>query len=155
MFTDQTTRLYLEDLHVGDVFRSDEYVLDEATIIEFGRQYDPQPFHTDPEAARQTFFGGLAASGWQTAAITGRLLVTSGLPLADGVIGAGVELTWPNPTRPGDALKAEATVKEIKPSRSKPDRALVTFHVDTTNQHGDVLQRFVGTLVILNRLSAD
>lgn len=155
MSNKQSELRYLEDLNVGDVFHSDEYVVDEAQIIEFARQFDPQPFHTDPEAAVQTFFGGLAASGWHTAAITMRLLVTSGLPLADGVIGVGGDISWPRPTRPGDALKVEATVEEIKPSRSKPDRAFVIFRVDTTNQDGELLQRFMGNLLVMNRPTGD
>lgn len=155
MSNKQSQLRYLEDLNVGDVFHSDEYVVDEAQIIEFARQFDPQPFHTDPEAAVQTFFGGLAASGWHTAAITMRLLVTSGLPLADGVIGVGGDISWPRPTRPGDALKIEATVEEIKPSRSKPDRAFVIFRVDTTNQDRELLQRFMGNLLVRNRPTGD
>ncbi|MDQ3157140.1 MAG: MaoC family dehydratase [Actinomycetota bacterium] len=155
MFDDQTPRLYLEDLRIGDVFTSAEYVVDEASIIEFARQFDPQPFHTDPEAAKPTFFGGLAASGWHTAAITMRLLVTSGLPLADGIVGASAELSWLRPTRPGDTLRAEATIREIRPSRSKPDRALVTFNLDTTNQDNEVVQRFTGKLSRKNRPPAD
>ena len=155
MFNDQTPRLYLEDLHIGDVFTSDEYVVNEASIIEFASQFDPQPFHTDPEAAKPTFFEGLAASGWHTAAITMRLLVTSGLPLADGIVGASAELSWPRPTRPGDTLRAEATIREIRPSRSKPDRALVTFDLDTTNQENEVVQKFTGKLIVRNRPPAE
>lgn len=151
MSNKQTELRYLEDLQVGDIFRSDEYAVDETQIIEFARHFDPQPFHTDPVAAEQTFFGGLAASGWHTAAITMRLLVTSGLPLADGVIGVGGDVSWPRPTRPGDTLKVASTVVEIKPSRSKPDRAFVTFRVDTTNQDDDLLQRFMGKLLVMNR----
>jgi acyl dehydratase len=88
MTADPSARLYLDDLSVGDVFTSDTCTVDEAAIIAFAREFDPQPFHLDREAAKRTFFGGLAASGWHTAALTMRLLVTGGLPLADGVIGA-------------------------------------------------------------------
>lgn len=140
--------LYLEDLSVGDRFRSGEYVLDAAQIKAFALQFDPQPFHTDEEAAKSTFFGGLAASGWHTAAITMKLLVESGLPLADGIIGSGGELQWPKPTRPGDALHVEGEVVEIVPSRSKPGRAMVTMRCRTLNQSGDVLQNFAPKLVV-------
>ena len=91
--------IYLEDLTVGDQFTSGEHAMDEAQITSFAAQFDPQPFHLDDAAARDTLFGGLAASGWHTAAITMRLQVTSGLPIAGGIIGAGGELTWPRPTR--------------------------------------------------------
>lgn len=140
--------LYLEDLSVGDRFRSGEYVLDAAQIKAFALQFDPQPFHTDEEAAKSTFFGGLAASGWHTAAITMKLLVESGLPLADGIIGSGGELQWPKPTRPGDVLHVEGEVVEIVPSRSKPGRAMVTMRCRTLNQSGDVLQNFAPKLVV-------
>jgi acyl dehydratase len=140
--------LYLEDLSVGDHFRSGEYVLDAAQIKAFALQFDPQPFHTDEEAAKSTFFGGLAASGWHTAAITMKLLVESGLPLAEGIIGSGGELQWPKPTRPGDVLHVEGEVVEIVPSRSKPGRAMVTMRCRTLNQSGDVLQNFAPKLVV-------
>src|SRR6516164_2008095 len=91
--------VYLEDLTVGAVFTSSEYPLDVEQIREFAQRFDPQPFHLNEETAKDTFFGGLAASGWHTAAITMRLLVES-LPFASGVIGAGGEITWPRPTRP-------------------------------------------------------
>jgi len=143
--------LYLEDLSVGDRFTSAEHALDAAQIIEFATRFDPQPFHTDAEAAKGTFFQGLAASGWHTAAITMRLLVTSGIPLADGIIGAGGELHWPKPTRPGDVLHVESEVLEIVPSRSRPERAMVQMRCETLNQHGDVLQRFTPKLVISRR----
>jgi acyl dehydratase len=84
--------------------------LDEGQHRAFAEQFDPQPFHIDAEAATATLFGGLVASGWHTAAITMRLLVESGLPLAGGIIGAGGEITWPNSTRPGDVLQVESEV---------------------------------------------
>ena len=105
-------RLYLDDLHIGQCFTSGTHVVDEEQIKAFARQFDPQPFHLDNEAAKDTLFSGLAASGWHTAAITMRLLVGGGLPLAGGVVGAGGELDWPNPTRPGDTLHVESEVLE-------------------------------------------
>ncbi|MFV3307950.1 MaoC family dehydratase [Pseudomonas sp. NY15181] len=137
-----TTRLYLDDLAVGDVFTSDTHPLDAEQIIQFASQFDPQPFHLDADAAQDTFFQGLAASGWHTTAITMRLLVKS-LPLAKGVIGAGAEVSWPQPTRPGDVLQVTSRILEINPSRSKPDRGMIVFECLTTNQHGQVLQRLV------------
>ena len=143
--------LYLEDLKVGDRFMSEGHELDAAQIIAFAKLFDPQPFHLDEEAAKSSFFGGLAASGWHTAAITMRLLVTSGLPLADGVIGSGGQIQWPRPTRPGDVLRVESEVIEIVPSRSKPDRGMVLMRSETRNQHGDVLQHFLPKLVVMRR----
>jgi len=143
--------LYLDDLAVGDKFSSEGHEIDTAQIKAFATLFDPQPFHLDEEAAKATLFGGLAASGWHTAAITMRLLVTSGLPLADGIIGAGGEISWPKPTRPGDVLRVESEVVEIMPSRSKPDRAMVVMRCETRNQHGDVLQSFSPKLVVAKR----
>jgi acyl dehydratase len=115
-------RLNLDDLHIGQRFTSGTHLLDEEQIKAFARQFDPQPFHLDNEAARGTLLSGLAASGWHTAAITMRLLVESGLPLAGGIVGAGGELDWPKPTRPGDSLKVESEVLDIRPSRSRLER---------------------------------
>src|SRR5690349_11831757 len=95
-------RLYLDDLHVGQRFTSARHTIDETQIKTFAAQFDPQPFHTDEEAARATLFKGLCASGWHTASITMRLNVESGLPLAGGIVGAGGEINWPAATRPGD-----------------------------------------------------
>lgn len=143
--------LYLEDLAVGDRYRTGDHVIDEESILAFGRQFDPQVFHLDGEAAAATFFGGLAASGWHTAAITMNLLVTSGLPFANGLIGVGAEITWPSPTRPGDVLHAEATITEIRPSRSKPDRGVVTLVTRTLTSDGQERQHFVGRLLVFRR----
>ena len=143
--------LYLEDLSVGDRFQSGEHTLDVAQIKAFALQFDPQPFHTDEEAAKNTFFGGLAASGWHTAALTMRLLVESGVPLADGIIGSGGELQWPKPTRPGDVLHVVSEVVDITPSRSKPGRAMVTMRCQTRNQRGEVVQYFTPKLVVYSR----
>ncbi|BAN48036.1 MaoC family dehydratase [Metapseudomonas resinovorans] len=134
--------LYLDDLAVGDVFISDTHPLDAQQIVQFASQFDPQPFHLDADAAQDTFFQGLAASGWHTTAITMRLIVQS-LPLARGVIGAGAEVSWPQPTRPGDVLQVTSRIIEIIPSRSKPDRGLIVVECITSNQAGQVLQRMV------------
>src|SRR6202140_2819805 len=115
-------RLYLEDFHVGQRFTSATHVIDTAQIKAFARQFDPQPFHLDEEAAKGTLFGGLVASGWHTAALTMRLQVESGLPIAGGIVGIEGEMSWPRPTRPGDVLSVVSEIEEVTPSRSRPDR---------------------------------
>ncbi len=142
---------YLEDLQVGQRFSTGSHAIDEAQIKAFAAQFDPQPFHLDDGAAKQTLFGGLAASGWHTAAITMRLLVEGGASLAGGVIGAGAEIAWPKPTRPGDVVQVESEVTEIVPSRSRPDRGMVTMRSETRNQHGDVVQILTARLVVPRR----
>lgn len=139
---------YLEDIQPGMRFKSAEHLIDEAQIKAFAAQFDPQPFHLDNEAAKATLFGGLAASGWHTAAITMRLLVGGGLPLAGGIIGASGEIAWPRPTRPGDALYVDSEVVSITPSRSKPDRGMALVRSETRNQKGDVLQLFTVNVVV-------
>jgi acyl dehydratase len=131
--------LYLEDLHVGQTFVSGSVTLTADEIKAFARQYDPQPFHLDEEAAKNSLFGGLAASGWHTAALTMRLLVEA-FPLAGGLVGAGGETTWPRPTRPGDTLTVHVEVVEILPSRSRPDRGMIRTRSETRNQHGEAVQ---------------
>lgn len=142
--------IHLDDLAVGDLFLSGEHLLDAEQIIAFASQFDPQPFHLDPELAQDTFFKGLAASGWHTMAITMRLLVES-VPFAKGIIGAGGEIAWPRPTRPGDRLRVESTVREIRPSRSKQGMAIVLLHSLTFNQHDDVLQDFTAKLLAFRK----
>jgi acyl dehydratase len=139
--------LYLDDLRVGQRFASGTESLDEPAMTEFARQFDPQPFHLDPEAAKRSLFGGLAASGWHTAAITMRLNVRGGLPIAGGIVGMGGELSWPKPTRPGDVLRVESEVVEVSPSRSRPDRGTVTVRSETRNQRGEVVQ--IATMKLL------
>jgi acyl dehydratase len=147
-------RLYLEDLAVGQRFTTAQYALDADQIRRFAAQFDPQPFHLDDAAARDSVFGGLAASGWHTAAITMRLLVTSEMRLAWGLIGAGAEVSWPKPTRPGDVLHVDSEVLEITPSRSRPDRGMVRFRNETRNQRGEVVQLFLGTVLVPRRPAA-
>ncbi len=146
--------LYLEDLSVGLKFESGTHAVDEAQIKAFAAQFDPQPFHLDDTAAQTSLFKGLAASGWHTAAITMRLLVTGGLPLAGGIIGAGGSIKWPRPTRPGDVLKVRAEVIDITPSRSRPDRGMVTVRFETVNQDGEVVQELTTPVVVHRRPAA-
>lgn len=133
-------KLYLDDIVVGQRFVSGSLTVDEAQIKAFAAEFDPQPFHLDAAAAKASLFGGLVASGWHTAALTMRLLVGGGAPLAEGIVGVGGELTWPRPTRPGDTLMVESEVLEVRPSRSHPDRGVVTIRSETRNQHGEAVQ---------------
>ncbi len=145
-------KLFLDDFSVGQRFVSAEHLIDEAQIKAFAAQFDPQPFHLDGEAAKQTLFRGLAASGWHTAAITMRLMVTSGMPVEGGLIGAGGDITWPMPTRPGDVLRVESEVVSVTPSRSKPQQGMMTVRNETRNQHGDILQVLLVKMVVPRRV---
>jgi acyl dehydratase len=146
--------VFLEDLQAGQRFRTASYRLEERQIIDFARQFDPQPFHLGRESAQGTFFDELVASGWHTAAITMRLLVESGLPIAGGIVGAGAEIAWPMPTRPGDTLHVESEIVEIKPSRSRPDRGVVVLRNETYNQNGQIVQVQTARLVVPRRAPA-
>ena len=143
--------LFMDDLKVGDRYTSGEHRIDAEQIREFARQYDPQVFHLDAEAAKHTFFGELVASGWHTAAITMRLLVGGGLPIAGGLIGAGTSLEWPNPTRPGDVLHVESEVLAITPSRSRPDRGSARIRSRTLNQRGEPVQIAETKIIVFRR----
>ncbi len=146
---------YFEDFKVGDSFKGGSIDVSQDTIIRFAREFDPQPFHLDPQAARQTMFGELVASGWHTAAMTMGLFATSEIEIANGIIGGGVDqMSWPRPVRPGDRLTVRSEVLEVRPSKSKPDRGMLKVRVDTLNQDGAVVQSFVGNLVVLRRASA-
>ncbi|MDR3521641.1 MAG: MaoC family dehydratase [Acidocella sp.] len=147
-------RLYLEDLHIGQKFVTATTLVTEEAIKEFAARYDPQPFHLDDDAAKATLFGGLAASGWHTAAMTMQLNVSSGPPLAAGIVGGGGEIQWPTPTRPGDVLRVEGEIMDIIPSRSKPDRGMIVMRMETKNQNGEVRQIIVMKLVVPRRAVA-
>jgi acyl dehydratase len=142
---------YLEDLEAGQRFKTASHPVTEDEIKAFARDYDPQPFHIDLEAASHSFFRGLAASGWHTAAITMRLQVESGPPLAGGLIGASVELSWPRPVRPGDTLHVESEIMDVKPSHSKPDRGIITLKSETKNQRDEVVQLQTAKLLVWRR----
>ncbi len=144
-------RLWFEDLYVGQRFVTDTHALDAGQIVAFAQVFDPQPFHLDDAAAKETLFNGLAASGWHTAAITMRLLVSSGPPFAGGIIGSGGKLTWSQPVRADDVLRVEVEVLELVPSRTRPDRAMLVVRVETRNQRGEVVQVFTPKLVIPRR----
>jgi acyl dehydratase len=144
-------QLYLEDLKVGQRFLSGSHVMEESRIKSFAEEFDPQPFHLDEAAAQASVFRGLAASGWHTAAVAMRLLVTGGLPIANGLIGAGGEIAWPRPTRPGDTLRVESEIVEIAPSRSKPNQGIVTVKNTTLNQNGEPVYLFTSRILVFKR----
>jgi len=144
--------LYLDDLHVGQRFTSGTHRINEEQIKAFAQQFDPQPFHLNAEAAKETLFEGLAASGWHTAAISMRLVVES-VPIKGGIVGAGGELSWPTPTRPDATLHVESEILELRPSRSHPDRGMATIRSETVNQLGEVVQVLVAKLVVPRRAS--
>jgi len=146
------TEKYLEDLHVGDRFGSDTIDVTEESIIAFAREYDPQQFHLDAKAAEQSIFKGLSASGWHTAALSMKLFITGELKLAGGSIGLGVdELRWPLPVRPGDVLRLETEILDVRASRSKPDRGIIRIRNVTTNQRGEVVQTFMAFVMVRRR----
>ena len=142
---------YFEEFAVGQKFASSSRTVEEKEIKEFAAEYDPQPFHLDDAAAKNTMFGGLAASGWHTAAMTMRLIVGSGFRPAGGILGFGGELAWLKPVRPGDALRIESEVVELRESHSRPDHGLVKMRVTTLNQHGEAVQTFIPTLLVNRR----
>jgi acyl dehydratase len=143
---------YLEDFAVGQTFGSGRLRITEPQIKAFAAEFDPQPFHLDEAAAQQTFFQGLAASGWHTAAVTMRLLVESELKPVGGVIGAGFEeFRWPKPVRPGDELHIESEVLDVRPSRSRPNQGLVKLRTRTLNQNNETVQVQIANLVVPRR----
>ena len=143
---------HLEDFAVGQTFGSARLTMDKERIRSFAAEFDPQPFHLDEAAACQSIFRGLAASGWHTAAVTMRLLVDSGIDPAGGLIGAGFdEFRWPRPVRPGDVLRLESEVLEIRPSRSRPDQGLVKMRTTTLNQNDEPVQIMVANIVVPRR----
>lgn len=142
--------LFLDDLKIGDHFTSSTYTLTKEELLEFANKYDPQPFHLDEELAKDTLFGGLAASGWQTASITMKLW-TQTLHVANGLIGIDCHLKWPTPTRAGDTLRVEAEIIDIKRSSSKPNMAIVTYHSLTKNQLDQVVQDTTTKIVVFSK----
>jgi acyl dehydratase len=147
-FVEMTER-YLEDFAVGQTFGSGRLRIEREQIKVFAAEFDPQPFHLDEETARSTMFGGLAASGWHTAALTMRLLVESDLKPVGGIIGTGFdELRWPRPARPGDELRVESKVLEVRLSTSRPERGLIKVRTTTLNQDGEAVQVAVGYLLV-------
>jgi len=145
------TERYLEDFTVGQTFRSGRLQVDQGEITRFAAAFDPQPFHLGEASARGTFFHGLAASGWHTAALTMRLLVEGEFKPAGGIVGAGGEITWPRPVRPGDELRVESEVLEVRPSKSRPEQGMIKVRARTLNQAGEPVQILVANLVVPRR----
>ena len=138
-----------EDFKVGQKFKSGSVTVTAEQIKAFASQFDPQPFHTDETAAAGSFFGGLVASGWHTAALTMRLLVQSELRVVGGLIGAGLdEVKWPRPVQPGETLHVVPEVLEVRPLKSRPDRGLVRVRVQTFNQDNEIVQILVANLFV-------
>ena len=147
--------LYLEDFAPGQIYTAGPIPVSADAIKAYARQFDPQPFHTDEALARATFFRGLAASGWHTASLTMSLVVQA-LPIAGGVIGGGVdELRWPTPLRPGDELRLEGEIMEVRPSRTKPGQGLMRVRTTTLNREGQAVQTMIANLVVPRRPAAD
>ena len=150
-----TDLLYLDDMRPGQVFGSGSVTIDAAMIRRFAAEYDPQPFHLDDAAAQATLFRGLAASGWHTAALTMRLLVDGGMPIAGGIVGAGMdEIRWPTPVRPGDTLHLHVEVLEVRPSRSRSDRGMAKVRTTTLNARDETVQVLVANLIVPRRPDA-
>ena len=149
-----TAPLYFEDLSVGQTFGTGTVPVEPETLKASAAEFDPQPFHLDEDAARASFFGGLVASGWHTAALTMKLLVGGELQVVGGLIGLGVEeLRWPRPVHPGDVLGVRCEVLDVRPSKSQPDRGLVRVRNTTLNQDGEPVMVQVVTLIVPRRPS--
>ena len=143
--------LYLDDLAVGRRFVTRSVTLTLDGCKTFAAEFDPQPFHLDEDAARQSVFGRIAASGWYTASLSMRLLVEGELTIAGGLIGLGAEMKWPRPTYPGDTLRVETEVLDVRVSETKPDRGIVTVRNQTLNQRGEPVQVAVVKMLVRRR----
>jgi acyl dehydratase len=145
----QSSERYLEDFAVGQTFGSGRRRIDGERALAFAAEFDPQPFHLDETAARRSIFGELTTSGWHTAAVTMRLLVETELKPAGGIIGAGFdECRWTRPVRPGDELRVECEVIEVRPSRSRPKQGMIKLRITTMNQNDDPVLVQVANLVV-------
>ena len=145
---------FFEDLEVGQKFLSGTMPMTAERIKTFATEFDPQPFHLDEAAAKDTFFGGLVASGWHTAAVTMRLIVEAGIDLAGGTLGGGVQvLRWPRPVHPGDVLQVEVEVVELRPSRKHPGLGVVKVRATTFNQAAEPVQISTPVLLVPRRRS--
>ena len=143
---------YLEDFAAGQTFDTGRVRVDKEQIFAFAKQFDPQPYHLDEDAAKLSPFQGLAASGWHTAAMTMRLMVEGEFNPAGGILGVGFdELSWPRAVRPGDELHAKSEVLEVRPSKSKPDRGLIRVRTTTFNQNNEPVMVFTGNLLVPRR----
>ena len=140
---------YLEDLKPGHAFESHRHTITQDEIIAFARLYDPQPFHTDPEAAESSFFGRLVASGWHTAALTMKMLTEADMDVSGGLIGAGMEdLKWPTPLVPGDTIHARIEIIESRASKSRPEIGIVRARIRALREDGSAVQEMIANLVV-------
>ena len=147
-------KYYWEDFYQGQVLEIGGYSLSEGEMIEFAKKYDPQPFHVDSETAKQTYFGGLIASGWQTASICMRMICELYLLEAASLGSPGVdELRWVKPVRPGDTLRLKSTVLETRASSSRPDMGTVRSRAEVYNQHGELVMHMSGVGMFRRRNS--
>ncbi len=148
---------YFEDFAVGQVNKPSGRVrVDKQEIIAFAKKFDPQPFHLDDEAAAKSIFGRLVASGWHTAAITMSLIAGSEHRAAGGTVGLGFDnLRWPIPVYPGDELRIETEVLEVRPSKSRPDRGVIRSRTLTFNQNGEVVQEVVSNAMVPRRIPVE
>jgi acyl dehydratase len=147
--------LYLEDFAPGQVFRAGSFVMTADAMKAFAREFDPQPFHMDEVAAHESLFKGLAASGWHTAAVSMKVMTAGPFRPAGGNIGAGLEeLRWPRPTRPGDELRVETEILEVRPSASRPGLGWVKVRTTTFNQKDEVVQSYVANVIVRSRSAA-
>ncbi|MEP6955433.1 MAG: MaoC family dehydratase [Chthoniobacterales bacterium] len=153
MTTDAPARgFYLEDVAPGERFTSATYPVREAELIEYARQFDPQPFHLEHAAADSSVFGGLAASGWHTASIAMRLMMTGQMQFVGGTVGLGVdELRWPVAVRPGDELRLVTEILEVRPSKSKPTHGVIRIRNVMTNQRGEVVLSYLANALVRRR----
>ena len=143
---------YLEDFAAGQIYDTGRLKIDADQIKAFAGQFDPQPFHLDEDAAKNSVFRGLAASGWHTAALTMRLMADGEFKPAGGIIGVGFdELSWQRPVRPGDELHARSEILEVRPSKSRNDRGLIRVRTTTYNQNDEAVQSFIGNLIVPRR----
>jgi acyl dehydratase len=143
-----------EDFPVGSRFVSGEQTISAEEIVEFARRYDPQPFHLTPDPG-ENLLGGLAASGWQTAAVSMRLFIDV-IQVEGGIIGRAIdELRWPTAVRPGDSVRVEIEIIEARLSQSKPGYGLLRYQSLTKNQHGEVVQSFIALAILPTRAAAE
>lgn len=146
--------MYFDDFALGQRFESRGMTVSEAAILDFAERYDPQPFHLNVEYAKQTHFGGLIASGFQTLALSFALFLRLGLLELANLGSPGMEeVKWLKPLRPGDTIRQIAEVIELRPSRSKPDRGVVRMRHDTLNQKDEIIMTAVCLHMLKKRSS--
>lgn len=147
-----TIQYHFEDIAAGAVLELGSRTVTEAEILAFARDFDPQPFHIDPEAAAHSIFGGIIASGWHTCALTMRLMVDNFLCRAASLGSPGVEqIRWLRPVRPGDTLSARIVVLDARASQSKPDRGSVRMRTEVSNQAGELVMTMESTGLVGRR----